>query len=207
MEIHDRVRVNAPPEVVWPTFLDVERVAPCLPGAQLDEIDGDEFRGRVKVKVGPIQEQYRGTASFADIDEGRHRLVIAAAGRETRGQGNAAATITVQVAPEGTDSTAEGSGSIVTINTDLTVTGRVAQLGRGVLGDVSAKLLAQFAENVEDLWAGEPASATRRLEPEPVDLVELGGGPVARRLAPLALAGFVLLVVWWVVRHRHAGRT
>ncbi len=213
MEIHDRVRVNAPPEVVWPTFLDVERVAPCLPGAHLEEIEGEELRGRVKVKVGPIQAQYRGVASFAQVDEGARRLVISASGRDTRGQGNAAATITVQV-------TAEDDGSIVTIDTDLTVTGRVAQLGRGVLGDVSSKLLGQFAENVEELWTAEPEAgapgggsegpptnvSASAAEPQAVDLVELGGAAVARRLAPLVLAGAVLGLLWWLVRHRGTGR-
>lgn len=232
MEIHDSVRVSAPPEVVWSTFLDVERVAPCLPGAQLDEIEGEELRGRVKVKVGPIQAQYRGTASLARVDEGEHRLVISASGRDTRGQGNAAATITVHVAAEddGDAGTADGGGSdggsIVTIDTDLTVTGRVAQVGRGVLGDVSSKLLGQFAENVETLWAvepeadasggptggqeaktggGRPASAVPRTEPEAVDLVELGGAAVARRLVPIALVGIVIAFVWWI-RHRSRKR-
>src|SRR5215468_5513228 len=122
--------------------MDIERIAPCLPGAQLQEIVGDEYRGVVKVKVGPIVAQYKGVASFRERDEVQHRAVVRAEGRETRGQGNAAATVTATLAPE-------SGGTHVTLHTDLTITGKVAQFGRGVLADVSARLLGQFVSALE----------------------------------------------------------
>ena len=118
----------------WQVLTDLERIAPCMPGAQLQEVEGDEYRGIVKVKVGPITAQYKGVARIVAVTARRRRLVLRAEGRETRGQGNANALITANLG-------ADGDGTDVTINTDLTVTGKVAQFGRGVLADVSAKLL------------------------------------------------------------------
>ena len=124
-------------------LLDIERIAPCLPGAQLQEIEGDEYRGIVKVKVGPITAQYKGAAKHRRGRRGRRaQVVIAGQGRDTRGQGNASATIIVTLAPD-------GDGTTVDIDTDLTITGKVAQFGRGVMADVSSKLLGQFVENLE----------------------------------------------------------
>jgi carbon monoxide dehydrogenase subunit G len=142
MEINDSFRVSTPIDATWKVMLDIEGIAPCLPGAQLQEIEGDEYRGIVKVKVGPITAQYKGTARLAEVDEANHRLVIDASGRDTRGQGNAKATIVVTMA-------AEGAGTKVEVATDLSITGKVAQFGRGVLADVSSKLMGQFVENVE----------------------------------------------------------
>ncbi|MCZ7530902.1 MAG: SRPBCC family protein [Acidimicrobiia bacterium] len=212
MEISDTVTVSAPPERVWPTLLDIERVAPCLPGAQLTDVDGDDYTGTVTVKLGPVTTAYRGVASMREVDEAGMRLVISAKGRETRGQGQASANVTVELRPE-------GDGTRVSIDTDLTVSGRVAQFGRGVMEDVSARLLAQFAQNLEELWATpstpadssdsqaspapSSASSTReRAAAEPVDLVAVGGGAVARRLVPVLVIGVVLIVCWRVVRHR-----
>src|SRR5436190_9005377 len=126
MEITDRFRVKTSIDETWKVLLDIERIAPCLPGAQLEEIDGDEFRGVVKVKVGPITAQYKGTARLAEVDEAARRIVIDASGRDTRGQGNAKAKILVTMAPEGV-------GTRVDVTTDLSITGKVAQFGRGVL--------------------------------------------------------------------------
>src|ERR1700736_91680 len=142
MELSNEFRVGVPPSVAWSVLTDVERIAPCLPGAQLQEIEGDEYRGVVKVKVGPITAQYKGKATFLERDEPAGRLVLRAEGRDTRGQGNANATITATLAPD-------GDGTTVTVLTDLTVTGKVAQFGRGVLGEVSAKLLNQFVACLE----------------------------------------------------------
>jgi carbon monoxide dehydrogenase subunit G len=121
---------------------DVELIAPCMPGAQLQEIEGEEYRGVVKVKVGPITAQYKGVARFLEKDEAAHKVVLRAEGRETRGQGNANATITATMTPN-------GDGTDVAVVTDLTITGRVAQFGRGVLADVSGKLLGQFVDCLE----------------------------------------------------------
>ena len=130
MEITDSFRVSTPIDETWKVLLDIERIAPCLPGAKLEEIDGDEFRGVVKVKVGPITAQYKGSARLAEVDEPNRRIVIDASGRDTRGQGNAKASIVVTMTPE-------GAGTKVDVVTDLSITGKVAQFGRGVLADVS----------------------------------------------------------------------
>jgi uncharacterized protein len=142
MEITDSFRVSTPIDATWKVMLDIEGIAPCMPGAQLQEVDGDEYRGVVKVKVGPITAQYKGSARLAEVDEAARRIVIDASGRDTRGQGNAKATIVVTM-------TAEGAGTKVDVATDLSITGKVAQFGRGVLVDVSSKLMGQFVENVE----------------------------------------------------------
>ena len=142
MELVHEFSVPVPVEQAWQVLTDVERIAPCLPGAELTGVDGDAYHGQVKIKVGPITAQYRGTASFTEKDEARHRVVLKASGRDTRGQGNASATVTAQMAQ------ADG-GTTVSIVTDLSISGRVAQFGRGVMGDVSAKLLGQFVRNLE----------------------------------------------------------
>jgi uncharacterized protein len=149
VDLTNEFRVGVPVERAWEVLTDVERIAPCMPGAQLQEIEGDEYRGIVKVRVGPITAQYKGAARFVEQDEAGHRAVLRAEGRETRGQGNASATITAQLEPD-------GDGTKISVITDLTITGRVAQFGRGVLADVSTKLLGQFADCLETkLLAGD----------------------------------------------------
>src|SRR5262245_22506155 len=120
MEISDTFRVATPIEDTWKVLLDIERIAPCLPGAQLQEVEGNEYRGVVKVKVGPITAQYKGVAKLAEVDEGQRRIVIDANGRDTRGQGNANAMIVVSMAED-------GAGTRVEVVTDLSITGKVAQ--------------------------------------------------------------------------------
>jgi carbon monoxide dehydrogenase subunit G len=159
MKIEDQFRVDVPIEEAWRVLLDVERIAPCMPGAQLQEIEGDEYRGVVKVKVGPITAQYKGAARIIEADEDARRIVLKGEGRDTRGQGNASATVTVLLAPD-------GAGTQVSVDTDLNVTGKVAQFGRGVMADVSGKLLGQFVACLEsnvlsgDGSAGESDAAT-----------------------------------------------
>jgi carbon monoxide dehydrogenase subunit G len=221
MEINDSFRVSTPIDDTWKVLLDIERIAPCLPGAQLQEIDGDEFRGVVKVKVGPITAQYKGAATLTEVDEVQHHVAISASGRDTRGQGNASATIRVAMFED-------SGGTRVDISTDLTVTGKVAQFARGTLGEVSAKLLRQFVDNLErDVLAGAPtdgrpapsadatspsdgatpvvASAVRRVDaPEaaPVDLLGVAGAPLAKRVAPVVAVVVALLLLRWIVRRR-----
>src|SRR5881227_4312456 len=142
MELTNDFRVAVPPSTAWDVLTDVERIAPCMPGAQLQEVEGDEYRGVVKVKVGPITAQYKGAASFVERDDTNLKAVLKAEGRDTRGQGNASATITATLA-------ADGDGTRVTVVTDLHVTGKVAQFGRGVMADVSSKLLGQFVDCLE----------------------------------------------------------
>ena len=159
MELTNEFRVGVPVERAWEVLTDVELIAPCMPGAQLQEIEGEEYRGVVKVKVGPITAQYKGVARFLEKDEAAHKVVLRAEGRETRGQGNANATITATMTPD-------GDGTDVAVVTDLTITGRVAQFGRGVLADVSGKLLGQFVDCLETKLltdtaaSGNPASAS-----------------------------------------------
>jgi carbon monoxide dehydrogenase subunit G len=149
MELSNEFRVGKPVDEAWVVLTDVERIAPCMPGAELQEVVDDEFRGVVRIKVGPITAQYKGAARFLEKDDDQHRAVLRAEGRETRGQGNANATVTAQLQ-------ADGDGTKVSVVTDLMVTGRVAQFGRGVLGEVSAKLLDQFATCLEEkLQAGD----------------------------------------------------
>jgi uncharacterized protein len=200
MRIEDKFRVNVPVEEAWRVLLDLERVAPCMPGAELQEVEGDEYRGVVKVKVGPITAQYKGAARLDEVDDASHRAVIKAQGRDTRGQGNASATITISLAPD-------GDGTEVSIDNDVTITGKVAQFGRGVMADVSSKLLAQFVACLErDVLAGgstpdvseQVPAGPRRIESpaaEPVDLLRTAGAPVAKRLAPAVIVLVVVIVV------------
>jgi len=211
LELNNDFEVAAPVDLVWAVLTDVERIAPCLPGAQLLEIEGDEFRGVVKIKVGPITAQYKGAASFSERDDVEHRAVLRAEGRDTRGAGNAAADITAEL--EATD-----VGTKVTVTTDLTVTGKVAQFGRGVMADVSKKLMGQFAENLSDLIAASgdeavvesPASEVTADAPvdetpavrvvdapevEAIDLLGAAGAPILKRLVPTLLAVVAVVVI------------
>ena len=142
MELTNEFVVPIKVDEAWGLLTDVERIAPCMPGAELQEIDGDEYRGVVKVKVGPITAQYKGKATFVEKDDAAHKAVLRAEGRDTRGQGNANATITATLEPE-------GDGTRVKVMTDLSITGRAAQFGRGVMADVSTKLLGQFVDCLE----------------------------------------------------------
>ena len=164
MELTNEFRVAVPIHEAWTLLTDVERIAPCMPGAELQEIEGDEYRGIVKVKVGPITAQYKGKATFQERDEPAGKAVLRAEGRDTRGQGNANATITAQLVTD-------GDGTKVTVTTDLTVTGRVAQFGRGVLADVSSKLLGQFVECLEANVLGEAPPPP----PAPPEITSMGG--------------------------------
>ena len=260
MELTNEFTVGVPTEQAWALLTDVERIAPCMPGAELQEVEGDEYRGVVKVKVGPITAQYKGKASFVERDVPGLRAVLRAEGRETRGQGNASATISASLHPD-------AGGTRVAIVTDLAVTGRVAQFGRGVLADVSTKLLGQFVDCLEttvlgrveaadeaspaagpeppggsvpavEMEVAEPpvagrvggleeesagpitngAPATpgtdgagqptvRRTEgapAEPVDLVGVAGGSLARRAGPVGVVA-VLAIVLIVIRRRRRG--
>ena len=159
MELTNEFRVGVPIEDAWAILTDVERIAPCMPGAQLEEIEGDDYRGVVKVKVGPITAQYKGVARFQERDEANHKVVLKAEGRDTRGQGNANALVSATLVPD-------GDGTKVSVVTDLTITGKVAQFGRGVLADVSAKLLGQFVDNLErDVLSG-PGGGSAGASPE-----------------------------------------
>lgn len=159
MQLENSFTVPVPADVAWGVLLDVERVAPCMPGATLDSVDGDTSNGRVKVKVGPITVTYKGTATFIEKDEAARRAVIEGAAKESRGSGTAKATVTMTMHEQ-------GEQTEVKVVTDLNVTGKPAQFGRGVMADVSAKLIQQFADCLSEeiqasgaAPAGESASA------------------------------------------------
>jgi uncharacterized protein len=178
VELVHEFTVSVPVERAWEVLTDVQRIAPCMPGAQLTEVDGDKYHGLVKVKVGPITAQYKGIASFVERDEAAHRVVLKANGRDARGQGNASATVTAVMS-------AEGAATTVSIVTDLSISGRVAQFGRGVMGDVSAKLLEQFVRNLEADVLSSPAGGADSAagdggaDPAPGAAVDAGEGGTA----------------------------
>jgi carbon monoxide dehydrogenase subunit G len=165
--------VNRPIDEAWAVITDVERIAPCLPGAQLQEIEGDVYRGVVKVKLGSITPQFKGQASFDERDDAAHRAVLKAEGRDTGGRGNAAAEITAQAESLSPTSTR------VVVSTDLHITGKVAQFGRGIIGDVSKKLMSQFADNLNEMLDSQPiaeADAASAAEAAPAPNGDETGG-------------------------------
>jgi len=211
--------VNRPIEETWTVLTDVERIAPCMPGAQLQEIEGDVYRGLVKVKLGAITTSFKGQASFTERDDDGHRAVLKAEGRDTGGKGNADALITAtleSVSPQVTK---------CVVTTDLRVTGKVAQFGRGIMADVSKKLMGQFASNLNTMLdeqgatpateepASEPevaattaapetngatgAPTVRKIEgpaAEPIELSSAAGGAILKRALPV-IVGLVIVAI------------
>jgi uncharacterized protein len=217
VELNNEFRVAVPADKVWEVFTDVERVAPCLPGATLLSVDGDEFTGAVKVKVGPITVSYKGVAAFQEKDQAALRIVLAANGKETRGQGNAVALVTAVLKDE-------GDATSVIITTDLAISGKAAQFGRGVLADVATNLIAQFANRLEadvlgdvgpigevppigsDTAATRPAAARQPDAADSVDLLKVVALPLAKRAAPVVVAAVAAGLIGFLLgrRKRHA---
>jgi carbon monoxide dehydrogenase subunit G len=212
--------VNRPIEEAWPVICDLERISPCLPGAQLQEIEGEEYRGIVKIKLGAVAAQFKGAATMTERDDVAHRAALHAEGRDTGGRGNAAAEITA------TAEALSPTSTRVEVIADLHITGKVAQFGRGIMGDVSKKLMAQFAQNLNTMLdedgAGAPAEASAapasNAEPaasagpssaastsgvrkidgpasEPIDMAGMAGPAILKRIAPAAIALLVLLLI------------
>lgn len=224
MDLNHEFTVAVPVEDAWRILTDVERIAPCLPGAQLQEIEGDTYRGIVKVKVGPIQAQFKGQANFIERDDITHRVVLKGEGRDTTGKGNASAIITAEL----TSLDANNTG--VKVLTDLSVTGKVAQFGRGAMADISDKLLAQFVVNLNTLIAADDsapaatspeAAATTQVdevavetaavatdsgvrkidgpEAEALDLLSISRGVIIKRALPV-VAVIAAVVIWLLVK-------
>jgi len=200
MELTNSFEVNRSIDHTWDVLTDLERIAPCMPGAQLQEVEGEEYRGIIKIKVGPITAQYKGAANFVSKNDEDHVAILNAKGRDTRGAGNAEAVITATLVA------VSDSATMVNVETDLKVTGKVAQFGRGVMAEVSAKLMGQFADNLAAMLESddvepvqpdpEPSAGPRQIdmpEPEAVDLLDAAGAPVLKRLAPVI--GFVLVLL------------
>lgn len=207
--------VNRPIEEAWPIICDLEQIAPCMPGAQLDEIEGEVHRGIVKVKLGAITAQFKGEAVIVARDDAAHTATMKAKGRDTGGRGNAEAEISAAAEALSPTSTR------ATVTTELMITGKVAQFGRGIMGDVSKKLMDQFADNLNTMLdeqatappseavaepapAPEPAAAAgdapvvRKIDgpaAEPIDMAELAGPALVKRLAPVVAAVLLLLLI------------
>lgn len=158
MQLLNEFEVALPPERTWTLLTDLEKVAPCLPGASITSVEGEDFHGQAKIKVGPITAQYKGTARFTELDANAHRAVLLARGKDARGQGDATATVTATLAPR-------GSGTRVLVETDLALTGKVAQFGRGVLADVSGALMSMFANRLQEMVAAEGDVTTQASAP------------------------------------------
>jgi uncharacterized protein len=238
IELDNSFTVPVPPEQAWDVLLDVERIAPCMPGASVTSVEGDEVTGQVKVKLGPLSLTYKGTAKFTEKNQENHTIALEASGKETRGSGTASATVQAGLKP----ADAEGQ-TLVSMHTSLNVTGRPAQFGRSLLPEVSGKLISQFAANLEalisaDSTAGSTAataappdgaeaasaepsgsaeagsaeadsgsgSATAVATPtqpsvalpqqeDSLNVIKLVGGPILKRVLPVAAAGAVLALL------------
>src|SRR5215470_3426536 len=224
IELDNSFTVPVPPEQAWHVLLDVERIAPCMPGASVTSVEGDEVAGQVKVKLGPLSLSYNGAAKSTEKDQASHTIAIEASGKETRGAGTASATVQAGLKPADT----EGQ-TLVSIHTTLNVTGRPAQFGRSLLPEVSGKLIAQFAANLEALIEADAAGAAAPAEgttaeggaqpgsggtaittasaqsavalpqqEDSLNLIKLVGGPVLKRVIPVAAVAVVLVIF----RHR-----
>ncbi|HEU5267855.1 MAG TPA: SRPBCC family protein [Jatrophihabitans sp.] len=170
----------------WRILLDIERIGPCMPGATIESVDGDDFTGSVKVKLGPINLTYKGKASFLEKDEAAHRAVIEARGRDARGNGTASAKVTANLSES-------GGATNVAVQTDLDITGKPAQFGRGVMVDVGNKLIGQFANCLADTISGggttpEPAPAAAPAAPGAAAATPAGESAPATTAAPTAAA-------------------
>ena len=217
--ITNEFTVNLPIDEAWPIICDVQRIAPCLPGAQLQEIEGTTYRGVVKIKLGAITANFKGEAEFIERDDTAHRAKLAASGRDTGGRGNARADVTAEAESLSPTSTR------CTVTAELNITGKVAQFGRGIMGDVSKKLMDQFSTNLNTMLDEEqlsddaessapddetattddaaptdpaPADGVRHIDgpaAEPIDVANLAGAAVAKRAVPAVLAVIVLVLI------------
>ena len=230
IELDNSFTVPVPPDQAWDVLMDVERIAPCMPGASVTSVAGDEVAGQVKVKLGPLSLSYKGTAKFTEKDQASHTIALQASGKETRGAGTASATVHAGLKP------ADSEGhTLVSIHTSLNVTGRPAQFGRSLLPEVSGKLISQFAANLEALIsagaaptaagpatdaeaeakagsdeeggqpaatvvaqpAAQPAAQSAAAVPQQEDslnLIKLVGGPLLKRVIPVAAAGALIAI-------------
>jgi carbon monoxide dehydrogenase subunit G len=220
MQLSNTFKVPVPADEAWQVLLDYPRLARCMPGATVTDVQGDDVRGQVKVKLGPVAMTYQGTVTFTEKDATAHRIVASAAGREVRGSGTASAQITAVL-------TDAGTATEVSVVTDLTITGKPAQFGRSVVAEVSERLIGQFAENLARelenpaAQSGPRASAQSQAQsqapqqpnaPQPpapaadsLDLLGIAGGPVLKRLAPV-LATLAAVSLFALVRRLLRGR-
>jgi uncharacterized protein len=216
MKIANEFTVSAPIEQAWDVLIDLEQVIPLMPGAQMTGHDGDDVLGKVKVKVGPVTSEFSGKVHFVERDRDQRRAVIDAKGKEARGTGNAAATVTATLHDA-------GDRTRVTVDTDLKIVGKLAQFGSGMLQQVSEKLLGQFVESLEAKLANAHAPVNNAAveevsnvepppaaEPAPIDLLELAGGTALKKYAPLVFGAFAaaaaVFTLGRLVLHRRVAR-
>jgi uncharacterized protein len=183
MEMDHSFTVPVPPERAWDVLLDVKKIAPCMPGAIVDEFDGEVVTGRIKVKVGPVSLTYRGTAKFTERDPDARVILLEASGKETRGAGTASATVRATLEPE-----SGGEGTTATMHTTMNVTGRPAQFGRGVMVEVGGKLVEQFAQNLRQLIAEDGAAGGNAVEAEAEAAGTPQDGPGSTQPSPVVTA-------------------
>ena len=225
MKIENEFTVDAPVQEAWNVLLDLERITPCLPGASLEETAGEDYKGTMKVRLGPITQEYEGTVKIDEANEEARRAVLKADGKDARGQGTVSATITSTLHEE-------NGGTRVQVETDVQVTGRAAQFGRGMMQDVAEKLAGQFADCLENKIMGikeepeqpvtteakssadgaveEESQPSRRIiqqdrDVEPLDLGEASQEAVLKRIkqaAPVAVGIGALIVVALLLRRR-----
>ncbi len=208
MEIKNEFTVGVPINEAWAVLTDLAGIAPCLPGAQLTGREGETYMGKVKIKVGPVISEFAGTAAFIEKDDANYHAVIEAKGSDRRGSGNASAKITAGLRPD-------GDRTVVSVDTDLSISGKIAQFGKSAIIEVSEKLLGQFVDCLEaKLIAGQTAptsetpegagSATPsapsappepQAEPEALDLMSIAGGAVYKRLIPVVVVAVVVIAV------------
>ena len=217
MQLEHEFAVDAPITEVWQALQDPERVAPCMPGATLTGVEGDTFTAKVKVKLGPVTMQYKGTGEFVEKDESAHKLVISASGKDVRGAGTAATRSTVTL-------TGNGERTTGTVVSDVKVTGRPAQFGRGMISEVGDRLLAEFAANLaaelvpakstqETAGAAATTEATRDTDaatatPEParpaereaINLMDVAGASVAKRVVPIVAIAVAVIAIIVIAR-------
>ncbi|MEV6264320.1 SRPBCC family protein [Streptomyces sp. NPDC051784] len=201
MKLDHTFTVAAAPDDAWKLFHDLGRVAPCMPGAVLDTLDGDSFTGRVKVKIGAVQMSYRGEGTVTR-EEAARSMRLDLSGSETRGAGTASATVTATLA-------AGPDGTRVHVRTDLDITGRPAQFGRGIMTEVGDRLVQQFADRLEDLLRADPGAGPEPVaagaEPEAVDLGAAALPVLLRKAVVPATAALLALLLARAVRRRSRG--
>ncbi|PTR31940.1 hypothetical protein C8K36_101984 [Rhodococcus sp. OK519] len=209
MKIADEFTVDAPIDRAWDVLTDLEGIAPLLPGARMTGREGDDYLGTVKIKVGPVTTEFAGRAAFTEKDAASHTAVIDARGKEKRGSGNASAVITARLHED-------GGATRVTVDTDMKVVGKLAQFGSGMIAQVSAKLMGQFASSLQDRLSAETAApeaggseatgvtsltaVVDESDVAPIDLVDLAGAGAARRALPWIAAALAAAVVFSVLR-------
>lgn len=203
MELQNSFIVPSDLDTAWRTLLDVEAIAPCMPGATLETFTGDSFTATVKVKLGPVIQNFKGEGEFTSKDEATRTVVIKATGKEMKGGGTASANITATLTPVSANETRAD------VTTDLTITGRVAQFGKGVIVDVSKVLIGQFSENLRQVIlartaaqaaGGDAAPAPVLVTADSIDLLGSAGAPILKRLIPVGIGIIVVVgVVWWLI--------